>query len=176
IEWINELWEEIDSYWSKIDENKEFDLVEWMHRITNEIMFKTTTGVKNNAVAAYYYTIFAPENIKSLDENEQEKLKDSEDSVQSVHTYMDVKNLLKNKEILFDKVGKIVKERRIEIENTPLDQPLRHDFLTSHITTNTPRDINIINHSEAVDIVRPMNDKEIVDNIFEAITAGDFYE
>ncbi|CAG8493679.1 19004_t:CDS:2 [Racocetra persica] len=30
IEWINELWEEIDSYWSEIDENKEFDLVEWM--------------------------------------------------------------------------------------------------------------------------------------------------
>ncbi|CAG8792106.1 17017_t:CDS:2, partial [Racocetra persica] len=114
--------------------------------------------------------------------------------VQSIHTFMDgvgyffilnkfirnnipfirgkTKSLLKNKEFLFDTVGKIVKKRRIEIENTPLDQPLRPDFLTSHITTNTPRDVNIINHSERVEIFRPMNDKEIVDNIFEAITAG----
>ncbi|CAG8743253.1 17194_t:CDS:1, partial [Racocetra fulgida] len=89
IEWTNELRKEIDSYWNKIDENKEFDLADWMHRITNEIIFKTTTGVKNNAVAAYYYTVFASENIKSLNENDQEKLKSSEDFVQSIHTYMD---------------------------------------------------------------------------------------
>ncbi|RIB05750.1 hypothetical protein C2G38_2047354 [Gigaspora rosea] len=81
IEWTNELWKEIESYWNKIDENKEFDLTKWMHRITNEIIFKTITGVKNNAVAAYYYTVFAPENIKSLNENEQEKLKYSENFV-----------------------------------------------------------------------------------------------
>ncbi|CAG8826019.1 33618_t:CDS:2, partial [Gigaspora margarita] len=65
------------------------NLITWMHRITNEIIFRTTTGVKNNAVAAYYYTIFVPENIKSLNENEQEQMKSSEDLVQSIHNYMD---------------------------------------------------------------------------------------
>ncbi|CAG8763892.1 11500_t:CDS:2, partial [Dentiscutata heterogama] len=82
------------------------------------------------------------------------------------------KRLLKNKENLFDKINKIIKERRIEIENTPLDQSLRHDFLTSHMTANTPRDINIIKHSKDVDILRPMNDEEIFANIFEAIITG----
>ncbi|CAG8825104.1 24621_t:CDS:2, partial [Cetraspora pellucida] len=193
VECINELWKEIESYWNEVNENKEIDLVEWMHRVTHEIIFKTTTGVKPNAVAAYYYTVFAPEKLKSLNKNEQEKWKYYEGLVQSIHTYMNgvgyffvlnkfirenvpfirgkVKTLLKNKENLFNRVGKIVKERRIEIENTPLDQPLRHDFLTAHITTNTPRDINIINHNEK-NISRPMTDSEIIDNIVEAITAG----
>ena len=100
---------------------------------------------------------------------EKEKLKYSEELVESVETYMSgvgyffvlnkfirnnfpflrekVKMLLKNKEELFTRIANIVKERRIEIENTPLDQPLRHDLLTSHITANTPRDINIIKHT-----------------------------
>ncbi|CAG8441027.1 15068_t:CDS:1, partial [Funneliformis caledonium] len=188
VEWTNELWKEMESYWNKIGENQEFDLTKWMHRFTNEIIFKIATGVKNNSVAAYYYTVVVPESIKSLNENDQEKLKYSEDFVQSVETYMNgigyffvfnklirnnvpflrgkVKSLLKNKVNLFDKITKIVKERRIEIENTPLDQPLRHDFLTSHITANTPRDINLIKRSDDVDMLRPMNDKEIFSMIF----------
>ncbi|CAG8782776.1 13382_t:CDS:2, partial [Dentiscutata erythropus] len=194
IEWTNELWKEMESYWMKIGENKEIDLGKWMHRFTNEIIFKIATGVQNNAVAAYYYTVVAPESIKSLSENDKEKMKSSEDLVATIQTYMGgvgyffvfnkfirnnfpflrekVKSLLKNKEKLFDKIRKIIKERRIEIENTPLDQPLRHDMLTSHLTANTPRDINIIKHTDDADMLRPMNDKEIFGNTFEAFIAG----
>ncbi|CAG8676559.1 17675_t:CDS:1, partial [Racocetra fulgida] len=169
-------------------------LTKWMHRFTNEIIFKIATGVKNNAVAAYYHTIVVPESIKSLNENDQEKLKDAEDFVQSVEIYMrgiayffvfnkfirnnfpfireKIKSLLKNKEKFFGKIRKIISDRRIEIENTPLDQPLRHDLLTSHITANTPRDINVIKHSDDVDMSKPLNDKVIFGNIFESIIAG----
>ncbi|CAG8746706.1 14685_t:CDS:2 [Cetraspora pellucida] len=194
VEWTNELWKEMESYWNKLDESDELDITKWMHRFTNEIIFKIATGVKNNAVAAYHHIVVVPESIKSLNENEQEKLKYSENFVQSIQTYMGgigyffvfnkfirnnfpfirgkVKSLLKNKDDLFDKISKIIKERRTEIENTPLDQPLRHDLLTSHITANTPRDINVIKHSDDVDISRPMNDKEIFGNIFESMIAG----
>jgi C4-dicarboxylate-specific signal transduction histidine kinase len=51
-----------------------------------------------------------------------------------------VERSLKNRDYLFDKLHKIIKERRIEIENTPLDQPLRHDKSTA----NTSRDINTV--------------------------------
>jgi hypothetical protein len=65
----------------------------------------------------------------------------------------------------------IIKERRNEIENTPLDQPLRHDMLTSYITANTLHDINTTRRADA-DLLRPMTDKEIFGNIIEATTGG----
>ncbi|GBC28685.2 cytochrome P450 [Rhizophagus irregularis DAOM 181602=DAOM 197198] len=37
----------------------------------------------------------------------------------------------------------VPEKRRTEIENTQLNQSLHHDMLTSFITTNTPRDINM---------------------------------
>ena len=81
------------------------------------------------------------------------------------------KGFLKNRDYLFDKVHKIIKERRIEIENTPLDQPLRHDMLTSYITANTSRDINTVKRADA-DLLRPMTDREICGNIVDSMVAG----
>src|SRR6266542_3259787 len=78
---------------------------------------------------------------------------------------------LKNRDYFVVKILNIIKERRIEIENTPLDQPLRHDMLTSHITANTPRDINITKHGDA-DTLRPMTDREIFGNVVDAMTGG----
>ncbi|PKK62958.1 cytochrome P450 [Rhizophagus irregularis] len=72
---------------------------------------------------------------------------------------------------LMSKLYTIVKERRIEIENTPLDQPLRHDMLTSFITANTPRDINVVKHADS-DLLRPMTDKEIFGNILDTMLGG----
>uniref|UniRef100_U9TE23 Cytochrome P450 n=1 Tax=Rhizophagus irregularis (strain DAOM 181602 / DAOM 197198 / MUCL 43194) TaxID=747089 RepID=U9TE23_RHIID len=62
----------------------------------------------------------------------------------------------------------IIKERRIEIENTPLEH---HDMLTSFITASTLRDINDVKSADA-DLLRPMTDKEIFGNILDAISAG----
>src|SRR5437764_1458710 len=63
-----------------------------------------------------------------------------------------VHSLLKNRDYCFGRIYHIIKERRIEIENTPLDQPLRHDMLTSFITANTPRDINSVKQLKHVNI------------------------
>jgi hypothetical protein len=74
---------------------------------------------------------------------------------------------------MYDKFYKIIKERRIEIENTPLDQPLRHDMLTSYIIASTPRDNNIVKHDDDdADYLRPMTDKEILGNTLDTMGAG----
>jgi hypothetical protein len=189
IEWTNELWNELESYWNNLGENHELDLIKWMRRFTNEMIFKVATGTKNDAIASYYNMIIN----KNINEKENEKLKESKHFIESIETYLEglfyffafskfirdnlpfirgkVKNLLKNKEYLFDKLYTIIKERRIEIENTPLDQPLRHDMLTSYLTANTPRDINTVKHADA-DLLRPMTDKEIFGNILETMLGG----
>jgi hypothetical protein len=74
---------------------------------------------------------------------------------------------------MYDKFYKIIKERRIEIENTPLDQPLRHDMLTSYIIASTPRDNNIVKHDDDDgDYLRPMTDKEILGNTLDTMGTG----
>ncbi|CAB4420577.1 unnamed protein product [Rhizophagus irregularis] len=65
----------------------------------------------------------------------------------------------------------IIKRRREEIENTPLDEPLPSDLLTSIITANTPRDINY-DKIDDKEVMRPMNDHEIRVIIFDGIIAG----
>ena len=72
---------------------------------------------------------------------------------------------------MFGRIQNIINGRRIEIENTPLDQPLRHDMLTSFLIANTSRDINNTKHVDA-DLCRPMTDKEIFGNVFDAMRAG----
>ena len=49
-----------------------WDLTKWMHRFTNEIVFRIATGVKNNSVFSYYST-FIPEN--SFNEEEKKKIR-----------------------------------------------------------------------------------------------------
>ena len=36
-----ELWEEMETYWNSIGENKELDLKKWMAKFTNEIISKS---------------------------------------------------------------------------------------------------------------------------------------
>jgi hypothetical protein len=44
-------------------------------------------------------------------------------------------------------------------------------MLTSFITANTPRDINVEKHAD-VDLLRPMTDEEICGNLLDAMLAG----
>uniref|UniRef100_A0A1D1XKH2 Putative cytochrome P450 4d20 n=1 Tax=Anthurium amnicola TaxID=1678845 RepID=A0A1D1XKH2_9ARAE len=194
IEWTNELWNEMESYWNDLGENHELNLIKWMHRFTNEIIFRISTGVKNNCVASHYKMILLENNKKfSIDEKEMKKVKESEKFIESIEIYMNgvmyfliynnfmrhyfpfirekANNYLKNRDYFHDKILNIIKERKIEIENTPLDQPLRHDMLTSHIIANTPRDTNATKHGDT-DMLRPMTDREISGNIVDAMTGG----
>ncbi|GBC04538.1 hypothetical protein RclHR1_05720011 [Rhizophagus clarus] len=193
INWTNELWLEMESYWNNLGENRELDLLKWMHRFTNEMIFRISTGVKSNGIYAYYNTLI-PKNNKLSDE-EKEKIKESEDFIQSLELLLrgtvyffilnrfmrhyvpfingKVKSLLKNRDHYLDKLYSIIKKRRNEIDSTPLDQPLRHDMLTSFITANTPRDINVVKHGDIdADLLRPMTDREIVYNILDAMAGG----
>lgn len=57
---------------------------------------------------------------------------------------------------------------RQKIENIPLDKPLTNDLLISIITANTPRGINY-NKINDKEVMRPMNDSEVRDIIFDGI-------
>jgi hypothetical protein len=193
VEWTNELCNEMESYWNNLGENYEIDLMKWMHRFSNEMIFRISTGIKNNSVASYYHTL-VPVN-DDLSEKEREKLKETENLIQSFEIFLrgssyfyffnkfirhyvpfirgKVKSLLKNRDYLFDKMYNIIRERRIEIENTPLDQPLRYDMLTSHLTANTSRGVKFVRHgSNDADLLRPMSDKEIFGNLLDAMSGG----
>ncbi|RIA80010.1 cytochrome P450 [Glomus cerebriforme] len=194
IEWTNELWNEVETYWSDLGENHELDLSKWMRRFTNEMIFRISTGVKSNVVASYYKEILLKNNSISLNEEEKRKIEESEKFIQSIEIFLrgimhflifnkfvrdyvpfirgKTISLLKNRDYLLNKIYDIIKKRRIEIENTPLDQPLRHDMLTSYITANTSRDINDAKKNVDADLLRPMIDDEIFGNILDAITGG----
>ncbi|GES76045.1 cytochrome P450 [Rhizophagus clarus] len=94
-----------------------------MYRFTNKVAFRVSTSVKNNSVVSYYKITL--ENNNTLNDNEREKIEESKDFVQSIDAF--------TKEIDY---FRILISSRIEIENTSLDQPLRHDMLTSPITVN----------------------------------------
>src|SRR5437764_8972438 len=66
----------------------------------------------------------------------------------------------------------IIKERRKEIEKTPIDQALTLtlDMLTMMITSNTPRDT--YQSISAYKSIEPMNDEDICGNLFEAVIGG----
>src|SRR5436190_12580877 len=130
----------MEIYWNKLLVNNsefEFDLVKFTRRFVNEMIFKISTGVKNDAIFSYYST-FAPEN--SLNEKEKMKIEESEKFVLSIQTYVSglayfvffnkyirhyvpfmrgkTHRLLKNKDYLINRIMNVIKESRIEIENT----------------------------------------------------------
>ena len=49
-EWTNELWE-MKSFWNKLRENHELNLIKWMSRFTNEMIFRISPGVKNHNIS-----------------------------------------------------------------------------------------------------------------------------
>jgi hypothetical protein len=191
VEWVNELCNEMASYWINLGENHELNLSRWMHRFTSEIIFKISTGVKNHSVSSYYNFILESNN--NLRGNKGVIVDESEKFVKSIETYIKGlvyitvynkfvlhyapfirqkwKGFLKNKDYLFDKLDKVIEERKIEIENTPLDQPLRYDLLTSYITANTPRDINELRHTGA-ELLRPIAHKDIRGMLLDSMLGG----
>ncbi|CAB5359944.1 unnamed protein product [Rhizophagus irregularis] len=79
----------MESYWVDLGENYELDLSRWMHRFTNEIIFKVTTGIKNNSVASYYNSILESDNtLKGKKVETVETVEESDKFVKSVETYL----------------------------------------------------------------------------------------
>ncbi|PKC00252.1 cytochrome P450 [Rhizophagus irregularis] len=81
-------------------------------------------------------------------------------------------DLLQNVRFINKRLDEIIKRRRQTIENTPLNEPLTNDMLTSLITANTSRDVN---HTKTVGgeaLNRPMTDTEIRGIIFDGFLGG----
>ena len=108
------------------------------------LTFRIATGAKNDSLTSYYNTFKNNDPLNEKDDEESERLIHSlEIFLCGVSYYMTFnkfmrhyvpfvrgkgKSLLKNRDYLFDKLNYIIKERRIEIDSTPLDQPFNYDI------------------------------------------------
>jgi hypothetical protein len=194
IDWTNKLFNELDSYWDGlflkeeiIKENKnKLNFAEWFNHYTNDIIIKLLTGEKSYSMASYFDTL--------SDEKSDLPSEIVEDSMKFVKAFRKqlmgytiffivpaflrhhvpifkniADDILQNMEIVERRLNAIVKRRRYEIENTPLNEPLPHDMLTSMVIKNTFRDVNYIQTDEAN---RIMTDAEIRVNLYEGIFSG----
>ncbi|GBC07880.1 hypothetical protein RclHR1_07750007 [Rhizophagus clarus] len=190
--WTSKLFNELESYWDKLyisgDKNV-FDFSTWSNQFTNDMIISLLTGERSYTMAGYF---------NELSDNEKAERSSAliDETVKFVHAIR--KHLLgslmfqmvspflrhyfpyfKNKsddikqnlKYLNQKFDSIIKKRRQEIENTPLDKPLSNDMLTSVIIANTPRDVNYDKNVNDK-ALRPMTDVEIRGIIFDGITAG----
>src|SRR6266511_3739938 len=127
-------------------------MANWMPRFFADAIFLVTTNKKCDSLKNHYEVLCSPE----------KKVADTEslfDHVRSVfggiEFFLMIPKFLyilptynkRAKKFLnsFDWIRKyylpnIIKERRKEIEKTPIDQALTLDMLTMMITSNTPRD------------------------------------
>ncbi|CAB4395366.1 unnamed protein product [Rhizophagus irregularis] len=194
---INKLFNELESYWDKlylkegvINENRnKTDVSTWFNLFTNDVIITLLTGERSYTMAGYF-------NELSDDEKAERPSALIDETVKFVHAirkhfmgllifqfvppflrhyfpYFKNKSddILQNIEFINQRMDAIIKRRREEIENTPLDKPLSNDLLTSIITANTPRDINY-NKIDDKEVTRPMTDSEIRVIIFDGIIAG----
>ncbi|GBC01064.1 hypothetical protein RclHR1_04050007 [Rhizophagus clarus] len=197
IYWTNQLFGELEGYWNKlflkeeiIKENKnEIDFIAWLNQYTNDVIIKLLTGERSYSMAAYFNTLSDEKaDYPSAIVNDSIKL------VKAFRKYLlgfimflyvppffrhyvpffktKADDLIQNVRFINNRLVEIVKKRRNEIENTPLDKSLPNDMLTSIITANTPRDFNYTKTvgGEAMD--RPMTDSEICGIIFDGFLGG----
>ncbi|KAF0368593.1 cytochrome P450 [Gigaspora margarita] len=166
----------------------ETDLSKWMRRFTNDIIVIISTGKRSYSMASYYNKL-SPIKIARTGT----LIEDSEKLLQAFRNFSlnsgyffilgsflrqhapiikdKVKEILENRDFIMDKFNEVIKNRRKEIEETPIGSELRHDMLTSLITVNTDRDIKKVKAVEE-DMSRPMTDKEIGGNLFDVLMGG----
>ncbi|GES74986.1 cytochrome P450 [Rhizophagus clarus] len=196
IYWTNRLFDELEGYWNKlylkeeiIKENKNIDFTTWFSQYTNDMIIKLLTGERSYSMAAYFDTL--------SDEKSEHPRAIVDDSVRLVqalrkllvgfilfvyvppflrHYIPYFKNkaddLLQSVRFINKRLDEIIKNRRKEIENTPLDKSLPNDMLTSVITANTPRDVNYTKTVGGEALNRPLTDSEIRGNILDGFLAG----
>ncbi|RGB33678.1 cytochrome P450 [Rhizophagus diaphanus] len=197
IDWTNKLFNELEGYWNKlflkekiIKENQDkLDFAAWLHHYTNDMIIKLLTGERSYSMAAYFDTL--------SDKKSDHPLAIVDDSVKLVQalrkhligfiTFIYVPSLLRhyvpffknkaddllqNVRFINKRLDEIIRRRRQAIENTPLDEPLANDMLTSLITANTSRDVNHIKTVSGEALNRPMTDSEIRGSIFDGFLGG----
>ncbi|GBB88002.1 hypothetical protein RclHR1_14500004 [Rhizophagus clarus] len=193
--WINTLFNELDSYWDKLylkngDNKKKMNISTWFNQFTNDMIIALLTGERSYTMAGYF---------NELSENEKADRSSAliDETAKFVHAirnhfmgllmfqfvspflrhyfpYFKNKSdeFIQNINFMNQRMDSIIKRRRQEIENTPLDKPLPNDLLTSIIIANTSRDVNYNNKTDDKEVMRPMTDIEIRGIIFDGIIAG----
>ncbi|RGB40801.1 cytochrome P450 [Rhizophagus diaphanus] len=184
----HQLFYEMENYWKEIGPDTPTDYSAWMQRFTNDMIIVLTTGKRIYSLPSYFNTI-----SEKKSDVPPASIEDSEAFIKSlrmlilgnaffiviptiIRRYLPFfkqrqDKLLKNRDYFYSKLEQIIEARRKEIEETPLDVPLRHDMLTSFITANTPRDINKTRNVEE-EFLRPMTDEEILGSMGDAIAGG----
>jgi cytochrome P450 len=194
IDCTNKLFNDLENYWNKlylqkgIKEKNKLDFSKWLNHYTNDVIITLLTGKRSCSMAAYFNTLSDEPSTMIL--NDSVELVDAlRKHLFSVFSFLATSSFLrhyvpffKNKSDDFirnirfinQRLDGIIKRRRKEIENTPLDEPLPHDMLTSVITANTSRDVNNTKSSKNVDsnAMKPMTDDEIRGIIFDGFLGG----
>lgn len=184
----NKIIDEIFDYW-KIIEKKgmKIDFSKWSDALGADIVATSATGKRMISTAE----LFDDLNI----DNEKSKIKGTWQNgskfTKAIHLYNQSmsfmmllptsfrrnipfvkdlnKNFLDNKDWISQELNRIISERREEIENTPLDQPLEPNILTLLLTTNTERDLDKVSVGK---FDRPLTDDEAKSIIREVFTGG----
>ncbi|PKY57944.1 cytochrome P450 [Rhizophagus irregularis] len=191
--WTSKLFEELESYWDKLylkgDNKKVLDFSLWSNQFTNDMIITLLTGERSYTMAGYFNELSDSEKAERPSALIDETVKFVHAIRKHIlgfllfqiispflrHYFPYFKNksddMKENMKYLNRRFDSIIKKRRQEIENTPLDKPLSNDMLTSVIIANTPRDVNYdknINDKA----MRPMTDIEVRGIIFDGIIAG----
>jgi hypothetical protein len=194
IDWTNKLFNELESYWDNlflkeeiIKENKnKLDFTEWFNYYINDIIIRLLTGEKSYSMAAYFDTLSDEKfDLPSVTVEESvEFVKTLRKQARGFILFFVIPSFLRRHVPIFknmaddyirdlrfieNKLMSIIRRRRQEIENTPLNKPLSHDMLTSMIIKNTLRDVNYV---EIGEVNRTMTDSEISANLREGIISG----
>ncbi|GBC01273.1 hypothetical protein RclHR1_04120003 [Rhizophagus clarus] len=197
IYWTNKLFDELEVYWNKlylkeeiIKENKnKMDFTAWVNQYTNDMIIKLLTGERSYSMAAYFDTL-----SDEKSDHPPAIVNDSVKLVKALRKHLlgfimfvfvppffrhyvpffkdKADDLIQNVRFINKRIDEIIKNRRKEIENTPLDKSLPNDMLTSLITANTPRDINYTKTVGGEALNRPMTDTEICVIIFDGFLGG----
>jgi len=183
------IFDELNSYWKSIGDDVPIDLLTWAHKLTTEIVFQLFTGLKVNVMAKHFNNNveiskqkdFKPIPLDKEIVNLNESIEEDLYGLIFVLTYPAFirRTILKKKNQLMidskkrtDEIfTKIVNYRRKEIEETPVNEELKHDMLTTLIITNTERDINERSYI-ADESSEPLTNDQIIQILLEGITGG----
>jgi cytochrome P450 len=186
---VNKVFDELESYWDKLylnkENRKEMDIYTWLLLFTNDMILASLTGERSYSLAEYFNELSDNEKAQrpsALIDEPTKYVNAIRKHALGVLTFQFVSpflrhyfpyfknksdDLLQNADHISQKMETIMKRRRQEIENTPLDKPLPNDMLTLLITANTPRGVNY-----GGELSRPLTDSEARVILLDGIVAG----
>ncbi|CAG8524512.1 5188_t:CDS:2 [Acaulospora morrowiae] len=185
---------EMEECWKiGLDDNTITDFSEWSHSLATDIIFQMITGKKTWATASYFLTVSPGLNSVDMQRFNKEDIKQSSELSKAFQTYImgldfftlfpkwvrlyipgfreTHKKILNARDILFNRIDDIIKERRREIESPPKNEKLRSDMLTLLITANTDRSIPDT-QGNTQEYTKPLTDEDIRVIIIEALGGG----